>query len=315
MHPLPASQNGHLALVSSRPWPWRALSAELGLLATLLALALLWGASRQGPRIVLTADGAHALGTEPGLTAQVRQIVLIPNSYGRPHSLSVEVALQAADGSADTVTVGLRRPAWWRGLTLHLLTYGPALRVQAQDAAGAPLLLREVLGTGEAVPTLRVPFADDQQERWLALPERSLLVRLVHYPDGQAQGSLSVQIVRGRDGQVLADQFLDGAGVVTAEELTLSIVPELYVTLEARREPHRPAAWLGAALLALGALVGLLLPPRFGWARVEATDDGRSRCTLCVPARRRQIVWAECTLNILAEQAQAAPISGEESTP
>jgi hypothetical protein len=83
-------------------------------------------------------------------------------------------------------------------------------------------------------------------------------------------------LLRGRDGQLVAEQFLAADGALVAGDVRVEIGFEYYITLRAEREPELPLAGMGAALMLIGLAALTIWPPRTVWTAFAWGDEGAS---------------------------------------
>jgi hypothetical protein len=161
---------------------------------------------------------------------------------------------------------------------------------------------------GDTAPTLapRVRFTDEQQERLLAAPDVGLIIRLVHYPSLPAQGiqrrALHVQVLRGRDGQVLDERLLTETGHVAANGVTVDAAFEYYAMLRAESEPELVLALTGGSLILLGLVAMVAWPPRGIWVAMRQ-EEGGTYCRLFLPRRDCEADWFQRASEALVQGA------------
>lgn len=266
----------------------------LGLLVFLFASVVQWRYGWVGPRIDLALGETRSLGGRAGLDARLDQIELLPRPDGTIRRFNSRVALLRDSVEEAALTLRLDRRAVHSGISLYQLGFGPAVRLSARRADGESLQIHRMLGDTTPARTLRVRFTDEQQERLLAAPEAGLVIRLVYYPSLPAQGirgrALHVQVLRGRDGQLLTERLLADAGRVAANGVTLDLAFEYYAVLRAEGEPDLAFALTGGSLMLLGIAAFVAWPPRGVWMAMRQ-EEGSTYCQLFVSRRDAEAQW------------------------
>jgi len=262
----------------------------LGLLAMLLATVVEGQLGWVGRPVELALGETQPLDRSTGLTVRLEQIAFLPRDDGSMRRFDSLVWLLRGGIVVKRVVVGPGRPATYQGLTLYQLDDGPAVQIGAWNAEGKALQIADMAGRLAAQPHLR--FSGQQQEQLLAIPQADLVVRLLHYPSLPARGirgrALHVQVRRGSDGQLLAEEFLSESGSIATDDATIQIAFQHYVTLRAEREPGLFLAATGGVLVVAGMIAFLLLPRREVWLSVRPRQEGRpERSRVARPERSR----------------------------
>lgn len=239
-----------------------------------------------------------------GLSVRLEEIAVVPRQDGALQRLDGVLSVLQGSKPVAVVRAGLDRPGRHQGLAFYELGYGPSARVEATDGQGQVLTLQRMVGDTSLKSIQQVLFSERRQEWLLAIPQADLIVRLVHYPSLPTQGIprrvLHVQCHRGRDGQLLAEEFLADSGQVTTEGVSVRVAFEYYVVLRAEREPTLPLAAVGGALTVIG-LVGLAFwPPRELGIGMRAGNQG-SLCRLVVPRSDAEAAWVKAIMSALRE--------------
>jgi hypothetical protein len=258
-----------------RRWPEGLLC--LGILMMLLAAVVASRYGWAGPRLELALGERQPVGPQAGHAIQLEDLVLQPRADGSLQRIDSQVSLWEGT-SQELLSLGPGRHATRDGFSIYQLGYGPAVRLSVRNAQGQDLGLLRMGENSAPHPLVRVRFAAQQQEQLLAVPEGNLVLRLVYYPGLPAQGlnrrALHVQLYRGTDGRLLTEQFLDQDGVISAEDIVVSVAFEYYVVLRAEREPELPIAALGGLSLLLGVATLAFWPPRRAWVSVLQVAPG-----------------------------------------
>lgn len=258
------------ALAERRGWGrWLPGLFSVGVILLLAAAPLSERLSWVGPNLDLVVGESQPLDHDSGVTVRLEQIELYPRADGSLQRFNSQLSLSQQSQAAKTVMISPGRRASYDGLSLYQVGYGPAARISARDAQDRPLDLYDLTASASPGRLLRVRFGEQQQERLLRLGDRDLIIRLVHYSALPAQGiagrALHAQLLRGRDGQLIAEQFLASDGAVVVAGVRVDISFEYFVTVRAEREPELPVAGLGAVLIIIGATALAVWPPRTAW--------------------------------------------------
>lgn len=281
----------------------------LGILLLVAAslVARWWGWA--GEPVDLSLGETRALGENGEVTARLEQIEILPSADGGVARLTSTLGLTTTDGGRDGVQVDTLRRASTGGLALYQLGYGPAARVTARGEGGRALRLQSMVQDPEPRTVTRVRFSGRQQEHLLAVPEASMVVRMVHYPSLEARGisgpALHVRVERGIDGLSLADEFLTEGRQLYIDGITLDIGFEYYVVMRAAREPHLPIAALGGAMVVLGMIGFTFWPDRRVWVAVEARAGSETLCQFAVEPCEASAHWLAGVEATLVERARA----------
>jgi len=266
----------------------------LGLLTLLLASAVGQRWSWVGPSVELVPGETQSLGGSTGLDLRLDQIAFLPRDDGTMERFDSLVWLLRGSQVEKRAVVGLGKPVVYRGLALYELGFGPSVQISAQSAQGEVLPVKTMLGDPTARRTARLRFSGQHQEQLVAIPQADLVVRLLHYPSLPAQGiqgrALHVQIHRGSDGRLLAEEFLAKSGQVRAGDTIVRIGFEYCVRFRAEREPELFLAAFGGVLMLMGLIGFVLWPPRDVWLCVRSRRRG-SVCQLVVAKRNSQAPW------------------------
>ena len=140
---------------------------------------------------------------------------------------------------------------------MTLVQLGPAVKVRA-TANGQALTLQAIEQAGSPAEEVILRFPQARSERTIAIPDRSLVFRIVATGDQRF-------LVQGLDANsdMVGSQELEGPGVMRFDDIEVRLEPTHFVTL---RVASRPWLWL---LIPAGliTLVGLALRWRFPYVR------------------------------------------------
>ena len=280
----------------------------VGVLVFLFASVVRWRCGWVGPRIDLALGETRPLGGRAGLEARLDQVEIVPRKDGTIDKFNSRIALLREGEEKATLALRLDSRAVYAGVSIYQLGFGPAVRLSARGADGEALWLHRMLGDTTRARTLRVRFTDEQQERLLAAPDVGLIIRLVQYPSLPAQGiqgrALHVQILRGRDGQVLDERLLTETGHITANGVTVDAAFEYYAVLRAESEPELLVALTGGSLMLLGIAALVAWPPRGIWVAMRQ-EEGGTYCRLSLPRRDGEADWFQRASEALVQGSDA----------
>jgi hypothetical protein len=145
---------------------------------------------------------------------------------------------------------------WSGGYGVYVLPRGErtGLEVEAQRSEGAPLLL---LPSVDESPQsqLRLAFTVEQPERFFAIQEAGLIVRL-----NQIDDAIQAQVYRSASGELLTDAQLTDAETTTVLPINgteIHLTPVLLPVYDVVYNPGAAVEALGLLLLVVAAAVGL----------------------------------------------------------
>lgn len=270
----------------------------LGVLFLLLAVALSPLCGWQSAIHPLSLGEICPLGRE-GISLRLEEITLFPRSDGGIGRFISQLAVFEGGQLVRRVKLRLDRRALYRGMAFYQLGFGPAVRVEAWEGKRA-LSLRQMPGEEGPKPIVHLRFSG-RQERFVAIPQKGLVLRLAYYGEGEGQlgkKGLQVQVIRSSDGQVIKEDFISRQSQMMVDGLTLRFAFEYYILLRAEREPLLFLEVLGGFLLLVGLLGFIFWPPRALWVMVKAREAG-TECILLLPRGEERAPWLECVLSML----------------
>ncbi len=275
----------------------------LGLLVLMLASLIRTHYGWNGSPVDLALGESRVLDPRSGLTVRLEQIALLPRADGTLQRFDSRIALLEKGRADQELDVGFARRAVYGGTTIYQLGFGPAARLSVQQGDGTALNLQQMLSETEPRHVLRVRFSERQQEQLVAVPEAGLIVRLIQYPNAsrEERGTLHVEVLRGQDGVLIAEQFLTDAGTITTNGIVVHVAPEYHVTLRAEREPELPLAALGGVLVVLGMCGLIVWPPRENWVSISKAPGG-SRCRFFASPADAGAQWLRHAHKMIAEE-------------
>jgi hypothetical protein len=285
---------------------WLPSLLYVGLALLFAASWVQWRYGWIGPSQELMLGEIRPLDRTTGLAVRLEQVEIVPRRDGTLARLGSRVSLLKGTEVQGDVALGPGKRAIFADLALYQLGFGPSIRISARDAEGQRLDVQRMVGDTALQRSLRMRFEGRQQEQLLAIPKADVLVYLVHYPALPAQGipsrALQVQLRRGGDGQLLAEQFLAEGGQVQANGVSVDIAFEYYILARAAREPGLPLAGIGGALIFLGMASFLPWPSRTVWVAVRQDGEG-SACQLVVPRIDAEAPWFRALNVMLTEES------------
>jgi hypothetical protein len=143
---------------------------------------------------------------------------------------------------------------------------GPGVRAAAVDEAGRSLPLQQTAEANPVTHQLTVPLTED---RYFAIPEAQLIVRLTPQPDQaiSAHTPVLVQVYRSPAGQLATETIVKGDAELTVGDVTLELTSAPYARLVAAFNPGLWPTAAGLVLLGAGILGNAAWPRRRFWLR------------------------------------------------
>lgn len=252
---------------------WAAVGPLLTYLGPLILLGgLLWN----------SAAGWRALdvGLTPGRVSQPPQanglaltLVTAPDpAAGQPGVVTL------AQGSATRdAWIDAGRPANWGSVWIAQRASGPALTFTAQqgDRRLALQALEEGAGAGE---TLRLRFAENENEQGFAIPAANLAFRVVSYdrlPErGIERPVFLLEGFVGEDATPQLNELIEDERAVEWQGVTLALRRDRYVVVDLASTPGLPLLLIGGLALLAGAAIIAWGGLTRGWVNAAAEGDG-----------------------------------------
>ncbi len=152
------------------------------------------------------------------------------------------------------------------GVVTFIEERGPGVRAAAVDGAGRSLPLQQTAEANPVTHRLAVPLTED---RYLAIPEAQLIVRLAPQPDQAltAHTPMLVQVYRSPAGQLATETVVEGDAKLTVGDVTLELTSAPYARLAAAFNPGLWPTAAGLVLLGAGMLGSAAWPARRFWLR------------------------------------------------
>ncbi len=240
------------------PWSrWLRATLHLGALLILLAL-LVGGTTLRTEQISLGPAESSRVNLHEGWSVRLRG--LHENSGGLSDIRAALVLFDAEANIIDEAEVRMQHPMSVGTFSLHLTATGPALEIQAADAAGQPMPLQSTGGIVET-DALLLKFGETEPEQYFAIPEIGDTVRVVLHPNPTADSvQFLVQIYRGTETQPRLEELLGTARSLTTDSVTYTFTPTTFVTLTATAHSMRWLLWTGFLLALVSALLAKVFP-------------------------------------------------------
>lgn len=215
-------------------------AAILLIIAVASRPALAW----QKGNLTLLPGEVYRIDHEDGLEVRAGKLVKGQRS---------EVPLAVSIGtSAVTQTVRINQPRTFRGVTFHLLGYGPAVQITAPEG------------------TFGAAFGDSQAQQ-VTLPEAGLALRVAHQTE---ENILFVEALMA-DGTFLGSGNVDYGQEIEIKGIPITFSSTEYTLWQVSRDPTFGVAVTSAVLLLLAVVISLWVPHRRLWFRVD--DKGRTQ--------------------------------------
>lgn len=252
---------------------WAAIGPLLTYLGPLILIGgLLWN----------TVAGWRALdvGLTPGRVAQPAQangLALTLVAAPDPAAAQPGVLTVAQGGATHDTWIDAGRPANWGSVWIAQRSSGPALTVIAeQSGRRLPLqALEEGEGAGE---TLRLRFAENENEQGFAIPSANLAFRVVSFDRLPERGIdrpvFLLEGFVGEDATPQLNELIEDERTVTWQGVTLSLRRDRYVVVDLASAPGLPLLLAGALVLLAGAGLVSWGGLRRLWINAAAEGDG-----------------------------------------
>jgi len=152
------------------------------------------------------------------------------------------------------------------GVVTFIEERGPGVRAAAVDGAGQSLPLQQTAEANPVTHQLTVPLTED---RYFAIPEAQLIVRLTPQPNQaiSAHTPVLVQVYRSPAGQLATEMIVEGGTELTVGDVTLELTSAPYARLGAAFNPGLWPSAAGLVLLGAGMLGSAVWPGHRFWLR------------------------------------------------
>ncbi|MCR4407966.1 MAG: cytochrome c biogenesis protein ResB [Anaerolineae bacterium] len=254
----------------SGPWPlWGALLSYLGVLLMIVGWLMGGWFDWQMEGIRLGIGQQVALHDTP-------YALRLENLMVEGSDLRAETALLKDGLEIRRGVITLQQPLRGGGFTVQGIGYGPEIVVQAKDGTGRTIKLQSFVAGAEPEEMVHLAFSEPGEERYFAVPERNLVVRLVLVQSEDAETGPSFRIQAYRESMVdpVLDRILTKSERVEIADDHYTLSMKHYALLQVRHSPGDGFVLIGL-LLACGGMVLLLWKPRAQvWVMVAAEGGG-----------------------------------------
>lgn len=258
--------------------------ARFGTLITHISLILILGGALWGgafgwreDEVVLKPGQAQELGH--GLPFQVRcdkfEIQRYPN--GMPRDYRGHLVVLEGGREVLRKRVRVNEPLDYRGVSLYLASYGPAVRAHVTDASGQPLALQTTSSGGSSTEAI-LTFTGEGDEAYVLVPSRGLALRVTYQPratPGLEGSPLFVQGFYGSQAQPLFAGLVPQGELWTWGDLRFEFIPDHYTVFMAVHDPGFAPLITAGFLMLVGLILSFYFPHYRVWARV--TGEGEIR--------------------------------------
>ncbi len=192
-----------------------------------------------------------------------------------PYAASVTVLDNGEDRSSGAVAPGV--PLWYKGMSIYWLTQGPLIRLQATNAEGQPLSLQALTPSGQVMEEVVLQFSDEDNEGYVAVPERNLMLRLVlqsaQTDQAQQPPDFLWEAYRGGGTEVAFRETIRGSRSLEIDGDSYSARWGHYAVLGISHDPSVAPLAVGAVTLMIGGTCALFLRPRLVWVTVRGNES------------------------------------------
>lgn len=246
-----------------------ALLIVVGLLA---GERLAW--TEQG--IALSAGQQYQSRHSPSLSVRLDELKGELDSAGAAVADEARVTILDSDEGKSSGLVAAGAPLWYEGVSVCWLGQGPLIRLQARDASGDPLSLQGLAASGEPTEEVVVQFSDEENEGYVAVPERNLVLRLVlqsTLATGSGQPPRFLwEAYRGGSTEVVSRKMVRGSASLDIDGDYYHAEWGQYAVLGISSDPTVAPLAAGLVVLLAGSTLSLFWRPRLVWATVRGTQ-------------------------------------------
>lgn len=188
------------------------------------------------------------------------------------------------------------------GIYLTLRSVGPALEVTAADANGRTLLLQSPETGASPHARLGLLFTTTSEERFVIIPERNLVLRLVYTPGLPVGGTSEAPYFRleafhGDEASPFMSKIVSGSTSLVIESDLFHFQYQPFGILEIGREPGAWLVGIGLVVVLVGVTGALWVPSHLLWAHGVAVREG-VWVALSEVLRRDVVEWKPQSLAI-----------------
>ncbi|MDH4208159.1 MAG: cytochrome c biogenesis protein ResB [Anaerolineae bacterium] len=247
--------------------------ALLIIVGLLVGERLAW--TEQG--IALSAGQQYELQHSPFLAIRLDELKRDPDSAGTALANEALITILDSDEEMSSGVVSAAAPLWYKGIAVSWMSPEPLIRLQARDAGGDPLLLQGLAPSGEPTEEVVVQFSNEENEGYVAVPERNLVLRLVLQSTSDAGSGQPPRFLweayRGGSTEVVSRVMAQGTASQDIDGDSYLAEWGQYAVLGISSDPMAAPLALGLATLLAGSTLFLFWRPRFVWATVRGTGN------------------------------------------
>jgi cytochrome c biogenesis protein len=250
-------------------------SIALHLSLVLILLGALIGATAgfRNPGFAVPVGSRMDVGAGTGLSVLALRFSDTYYLDGRPSDYASDLVIFRDGAPVAEQTVRVNQPLRYDGVSFYQATYGAAAAMSIVDRSGT------VLFDG-SVPLASTSRDGRRSMGRLALPGTGVTINLSGAASGVVDplvkaGQLRVEVIDDGSAAPIASAVLAQGVEASLADLSITFLREgRFTGLIVARDPGVPLVGLGAALLAIGVGVVLLLPNRRFWVLVQPAGSG-----------------------------------------
>jgi cytochrome c biogenesis protein len=249
------------------------LALHVSLVVILLGAVLGATAGFRNPRFTVPVGSRVDVGDGTGLSVLALRFSDTYYLDGRPSDYASDLVVFRDGAPVAEQTVRVNQPLRYDGVSFYQDTFGAAAALSIVDRSGT------VLFDG-SVPLAATSRDGRRSMGRLALPATGLTIHLTGAASGAVDplvkaGQLRVEVVADESAAPIAAAVLAQGVETPLADLRITFVREgRFTGLIVARDPGAPLVGLGAALLAIGVWVVVLLPNRRFWVLVQPSGSG-----------------------------------------
>ena len=249
------------------------IALHLSLVVILLGAVVGATAGFRNPRLIVPVGSRLDVGAGTGLSVLALRFSDTYYLDGRPSDYASDLVLFRDGAPVAEQTVRVNEPLRYDGVSFYQSTFGAAATLSIADRSGTVLFDGSV--------ALASTSRDGRRSMGsLALPGIGRTVYLSGPASGTVDplvraGELRVEVVDGPSATPMASTVLSQGVETPLADLRITFLREgRFTGLIVARDPGAPVVGLGAALLAIGVCVVVLLPNRRFWILIEPSGSG-----------------------------------------
>ena len=254
---------------------WGRPLAHGGALLTVVGLLaggrLAW--SEQG--IALSAGQQYQVQHSPSLAIRLDELRGELDSDGGALSNEARVTVLDSGEEMSSGAVLAGAPLWYKGISVCWLSQGPLIRLEARDASGDPLSLQALAPSGEVMEEVVLQFSNEENEGYVAVPERNLVLRLVLESTQATESPQPPRFLweayRGGSTEVVSRKTARGSASLDIDGDSYLAEWGQYAVLGISSDPSVAPLAVGLVVLLAGSTLTLFWRPRLIWATVRGS--------------------------------------------